>query len=90
MRYRLIDAVAETVTVHVDGNVVEIPAGRSLLAGLAVAGLAPAFFCAIGQCQRCVVRINGRAEIACLATPREGDDVETHSCPFSPLGRRRG
>lgn len=77
MSYRLIENVPETVNITVDGEPVQVPAGRSLLAGMAVAALAPAFFCAIGQCQRCAVWINGREEIACLAVPREGDEIKT-------------
>lgn len=77
MGYQLIDNVADTVSITVDGQSVQVPAGRSLLAGMATAGLAPAFFCAIGQCQRCTVWINGHEDIACLTVPQEGDEIQT-------------
>lgn len=81
MSYRFVDETSETVSITVDGEPVRLPAGRSLLAGMAAAGLAPAFFCAIGQCQRCVVWVNGRPELACLTTPQAGDDVRTQPAP---------
>lgn len=77
MSYHFVNQAPEHINITVDGQPVQVPAGRSLLAGMAVAGLAPAFFCAIGQCQRCAVHINGHMEIACLAVPEAGDQVET-------------
>lgn len=69
---------APTVRVTVDGVAIDVPAHRSLLAGLlAVEGADIDFFCAIGQCQQCVVRVNGRARTACLVRPVEGDRIET-------------
>lgn len=77
-RFRFIDTPEATVEVSVDGTPRQLPAGRSLLAGLlATADGAPDCFCAIGQCQRCRVRVNGASEVACLYTPRAGDTVET-------------
>ncbi len=68
----------DLVELTVDGEAVALPANRSLLAGLlASAPTAVDFFCAIGQCERCVMRINGLERVACLTRPREGDVVET-------------
>lgn len=83
MSYRLTDDSGPTVTINVDGEAIRVPADRSLLAGLAIAGLAPAFFCAIGQCQRCAVWVNGREEIACLTLPQAGDEVRTQPRPVA-------
>ena len=72
------------VPVTVDGTVMSLPANRSLLAGLLTVTDAAGFFCAIGQCERCVVRINGMERVACLTQPQAGDVVETPA-----LWRRR-
>lgn len=69
---------AATVRITVDGTPVTVAAGRSLLAALLATGsTSVSFFCAIGQCQRCVVRVNGVARLACLVHPADGDMVET-------------
>jgi len=69
---------AAPVRITVDGAPVTVAADRSLLAGLLAAGdTGIEVFCAIGQCQRCIVRINGVARAACLLRPSEGDVVET-------------
>lgn len=39
-------------------------------------GTARAVFCGIGQCQSCLVRIDGRVTEACLAPCRDGLDVQ--------------
>lgn len=75
--FRLIDGAGKTVAVTIDGEPHELPAGRSLLAGLLTQGAPVDFFCAIGQCQRCRARINGQVELACLLVPRLGDVIET-------------
>lgn len=77
--FRALDpADSGSVRIVVDGAAVEVPAGRSLLAGLLTApGIEIGFFCAIGQCQQCVVRVNGRARAACMVQPAAGDRVET-------------
>ncbi|MDZ7787522.1 MAG: 2Fe-2S iron-sulfur cluster-binding protein, partial [Halofilum sp. (in: g-proteobacteria)] len=65
------------IGIVVDGIPVEVPAGRSLLAALLAApGVDIGFFCAIGQCQQCIVRINGYARAACMVRPEAGDRVE--------------
>ncbi|WP_435105955.1 2Fe-2S iron-sulfur cluster-binding protein [Arhodomonas sp. AD133] len=75
--FRFIDPQPETVEVTVDGRPHTLPAGRSLLAGLLGDGTGIDFFCAIGQCQRCRVRVNGEVDIACLREPQAGDVIET-------------
>ncbi len=79
-RYRSIAKARATVTITVDGRELEAPHGQSLLAALlvnAAGGTAGDFHCAIGQCQRCLVRVDGRVETACLYVPRGGETVET-------------
>jgi aerobic-type carbon monoxide dehydrogenase small subunit (CoxS/CutS family) len=64
----------------VDGAPFAAAAGRSLLASLLAegrAGAAADFNCAIGQCQRCLVKIDGMVRPACLYYPRGGERVET-------------
>jgi len=78
-RFRLRTGVP-TVTISVDGVALPAPAGRSLLAALLIAGrpgAAADFACGIGQCQRCLVRVNAAAELACMVYPRGGEQVET-------------
>lgn len=71
---------AATVRITVDGTPVTVAADRSLLAGLLANGSTRVgFFCAIGQCQRCVVRVNGVARPACLVRPANRDMVETRA-----------
>lgn len=79
-RYRFIAEARETVTITVDGRALRIPRGQSLLAALLTndaSGAAADFHCAIGQCQRCLVRVDGRVETACLYVPRGGETVQT-------------
>jgi aerobic-type carbon monoxide dehydrogenase small subunit (CoxS/CutS family) len=79
--FRFLDQPAG-VAITVDGEPFEAAAGRSLLASLLAAGRAGAaadFSCAIGQCQRCIVRVDGVARPACLTYPQGGERVETRS-----------
>lgn len=68
----------DVVSVSIDGSPARVSSRRSVLAAL-LTGSGPQidYFCAIGQCQRCMVRINGREDIACLSFPAEGDTIET-------------
>ena len=78
-RFRLRTAVP-TVTISVDGMALQAPVGRSLLAALLIGGrpgAAADFACGIGQCQRCLVRVDAAAELACMVYPRGGEQVET-------------
>ena len=78
-RYRLVRPTG-AVAITVDGSPVEAPAGRSLLAALLLAGHAGAagdFSCAIGQCQRCLVRVDGTIRPACMTYLEGGEQVET-------------
>lgn len=72
----------------IDGQTHEIPAGCSVAAALAHAGLAHtrssesgqprAAFCGMGQCQECRVRIDGIADrLACMTPAAEGMVVLT-------------
>ncbi len=76
---------ADWVTVQVDGRATQLPSGSSVLAALLqhagrageTTAQAPDWFCAIGQCQRCRVRINGREAIACQVQVQAGDVIDT-------------
>ncbi len=82
--FRPVRDAGEWITVAIDGGQHELPAGMSVLAALLCADavadgrvMPPDWFCGIGQCQRCRVRINGREAIACQAVVRTGDVIET-------------
>lgn len=75
------------VRVYVNGRPLRVPAGLSLAAVLAHAGV-PARrsvsgeprtpFCGIGVCFECRVRVDGRAHVrACLTTAEDGMEIET-------------
>ncbi|HKJ96009.1 MAG TPA: 2Fe-2S iron-sulfur cluster-binding protein [Gammaproteobacteria bacterium] len=75
---RLTIPPGRAVGITVDGRRTTAYSDRTVLAALlSDTGSQLDFFCAIGQCQRCMVRINGREDIACLAFPAEGDRIET-------------
>lgn len=79
-RFRRLAGGPDTVTVSVNGAHVALPRGSSLLAALLVAGAPGAaadFHCAIGQCQRCLVRVDGKVRVACLYVPNGGESVDT-------------
>ncbi len=72
----------------INGQAHEVPAGCSVAAALAHAGLshtrlsetgqARAAFCGMGQCQECRVMINGVAErLGCMTPAVEGMVVQT-------------
>ena len=76
-RYRSIAPSRETVSIAVDGRTIALPKGQSLLAALLANAVTADFHCAIGQCQRCLVRVDGRVETACLYVPKGGEIVDT-------------
>ena len=65
------------VVVTIDGHPTTVAAGRSLLASLLALDVAVEFLCAIGQCQRCLVLIDGARRPACLHYPQEGEAIVT-------------
>ncbi|MBI4184084.1 MAG: (2Fe-2S)-binding protein [Proteobacteria bacterium] len=82
---RIENAVARgrPVTIHVDGTPVGAFAGESIATALLAAGIrrlreSPrareprGMFCAMGACQECVVRVDGRAVTACTEPVRDG------------------
>ncbi|MEX0373026.1 2Fe-2S iron-sulfur cluster-binding protein [Spiribacter roseus] len=78
--FRCLEVAGEGIRVEIDGRSVEIPRGVSVLGALllqADQGQRPDWFCAIGQCQRCRVRVNGHETTACQAYPAPGDRIET-------------
>ncbi len=66
----------ETVSVTVNGARRRLNPSQSLLAALLCEDSAPPFTCAIGQCQRCLVQVNGLPQLACLTYPTAGDRIE--------------
>jgi aerobic-type carbon monoxide dehydrogenase small subunit (CoxS/CutS family) len=77
----------KSVDIMIDGRTFATLQGRSLLAALLLDGLpgnAADFFCAIGQCQRCVVQVDGRPRLACLTYPGGGENVITKSGDLRP------
>jgi aerobic-type carbon monoxide dehydrogenase small subunit (CoxS/CutS family) len=78
--FRSIARAGEEIVLIVDDTPLGMARGRSLLAGLLLAGRAGAaadFFCAIGQCQRCLVTVDGRVAAACMTYPSGGERVST-------------
>jgi aerobic-type carbon monoxide dehydrogenase small subunit (CoxS/CutS family) len=85
--FRSVAPDGEGVTVIVDGAALTLQRGRSLLAALLLSGrpgAAADFFCAIGQCQRCVVTVDGRPGLACLTVPKGGEIVSTPAADPRP------
>ncbi len=77
-----------TVTVHIDGQAVAVPAGASVVAALVIAnsmctrrsvtGELRFAVCGMGQCQECRVTIDGLAHrLACQSHCREGMVIDT-------------
>ena len=80
--FRSIVSPDKQVTLTVDGKPVTAPRGQSLLAFLLASGTPGAaadFHCAIGQCQRCLVRVDGKVRAACLTVPQGGETIDTGS-----------
>jgi len=87
-RYRSIAGGRDTVSITVDGKPLSVVRGRTLLAALLVdeaAGAAEDFHCAIGQCQRCLLRVDGVVHAACLYVPKGGEAVDTSAPDGRPL-----
>jgi predicted molibdopterin-dependent oxidoreductase YjgC len=85
--FRSIAVEGQFVTLTIDGRSVAILKGRSLLAALLLTGVpgdASDYFCAIGQCQRCVVQVDGRPRLACITHPLGGETVVTQSADLRP------
>lgn len=79
-RFRPLAAPAEWISVQLNGESVDVPRGMSVLAALLTHGEdtpSPDWFCAIGQCQRCRLRVNDREVTACQTYPGKGDRIET-------------
>lgn len=69
------NGISKAVTVN--GQQISLPAGSySLLAGLLLAGVECPFYCAIGQCQRCLVTVDNEPTLACLGDIRAGSEIE--------------
>ncbi len=85
---RLEDSPAESVTVTIDGQTVQVPKGESVAAAVLVhgprhtrpapvSGAPRAPFCMMGVCFECLMVIDGKANRqACLRTVREGMRIE--------------
>lgn len=76
-----------TVTLHIDGQAMTVPAGTSVAAALAqhpsgcarlsVSSQARAPFCGMGICHECRTTINGRLQLACQTLCTQGMHVTT-------------
>jgi predicted molibdopterin-dependent oxidoreductase YjgC len=80
--FRLIASEMPSANITIDGRITAIVQGQSLLAALLLTGLpgdAADFFCAIGQCQRCLVQVDGRPRLACITHLVGGETVITKS-----------
>jgi predicted molibdopterin-dependent oxidoreductase YjgC len=80
--------IDERVRVTIDTRTVEVEAGTTVVAALAIAGLRGtrtsiggqprAALCGMGVCQECRVTIDGRAHVlACQTLCREGQTIQT-------------
>jgi sarcosine oxidase subunit alpha len=79
--------MSATVRLHVDAQLVEVPAGASVASAVALttlqfrqssSGQARAPLCGMGVCFECRVRIDGVGQQrACLVDAREGMQVRT-------------
>ena len=74
--FRALGETGQTVAVTLDGAEHRVRADQSLLAVLLCGDSAPAFTCAIGQCQRCLVRVNGTPRLACTTYAAAGERIE--------------
>ncbi|MFS8085030.1 MAG: 2Fe-2S iron-sulfur cluster-binding protein [Acidobacteriota bacterium] len=87
-RYRSVVAARDMVNITVDGRPLSVARGRTLLAALladGTAGAAGDFHCAIGQCQRCLLRVDGIVHAGCLYVPKGGESVDTAATDGRPL-----
>lgn len=75
--FRFAENPGPPVTVTIDGHETAVSGTHSLLASMLALGAPVEFFCAIGQCQRCLVLIDGTRRPACLYHPRGGETVST-------------
>lgn len=78
MSFRFMPEAREAVRLTFEGSALEGPAGASLLAILLAADgvQRPDWLCAIGQCQRCLVVVDGRPDLACRYRVRGGEDIK--------------
>lgn len=78
----------ERIRVTIDARTIEVAAGTTVVAALAIAGLRGtrtsvggqprAALCGMGVCQECRVTIDGRAHVlACQTLCRDGQIIQT-------------
>lgn len=83
----------ETVTVSIDGNLIDVPAGTSVMRAAALAGQAVPKLCAtdsldpFGSCRLCLVEIDGRkgTPASCTTPCESGMSVTTQSPKLDKL-----
>ncbi|MCA8953985.1 MAG: formate dehydrogenase subunit alpha [Planctomycetes bacterium] len=88
-------AGAATVTVHIDGKAVAVPAGTSIMRAAVQAGVKVPKLCAtdtleaFGSCRLCVVEVEGRRgyPASCTTPCEEGLKVRTQSPKLAELRR---
>ena len=84
-----------TVTLHIDGTLVSVPEGTSVLRAAALAGTQIPKLCAtemleaFGSCRLCLVEIEGRKgyPASCTTPVAEGMQVQTQSARLATLRR---
>ncbi len=84
-RFQSLSPPQTYVTAALNGQTCSLPTDRTLLAALlerTEPNPAPDWFCAIGQCQRCQVHVNGYPKLACQVVVR-ADDVIKCSADWS-------
>jgi predicted molibdopterin-dependent oxidoreductase YjgC len=78
------------ITIYINGQAKSVPAGCSVVAAIARAGLSAtrrsitgqprAAFCGMGQCQECRVTIDGVANrLGCLTPVKDGMKIGTET-----------
>jgi formate dehydrogenase major subunit len=85
----------KTVTLEIDGMVIEVPAGTSVMRAAAEAGVSVPKLCAtdtleaFGSCRLCLVEIEGRAgtPASCTTPVAEGMKVRTQTGKLKTLRR---
>jgi formate dehydrogenase major subunit len=85
----------QTVTLEIDGMVIEVPAGTSVMRAAAEAGVSVPKLCAtdtleaFGSCRLCLVEIEGRAgtPASCTTPVAEGMKVRTQTGKLKTLRR---
>ena len=85
----MINTDAARIRLTINGRTIDVEAGTTVAAALAIAGVSGSrlsvggerrsVLCGMGVCQECRVTIDGRAHaLACQTLCRDGQTVQTH------------